>query len=110
VAVLAGVVSLAVFGLLHHPSVLQEGVTLARVGAAALSTALTGSVLLVLRSSHAPTGATTLIVSLGLLETLDDLVMVMIGIILLTVVGWAINRVSGVPVPVWSAERSGTHG
>lgn len=110
VAVLAGVVSLAIFGLLNHPSVLQEGVTLARVGAGALSTALTGSVLLVLRSSHAPTGATTLIVSLGLLETLDDLVMLVIGVVLLTVVGWVINRVSGVPVPVWSAESSGTHG
>jgi hypothetical protein len=45
VAILAGAFSLAIFGLLHHPSVLTEGVTLARVGAGALSVALTGAVL-----------------------------------------------------------------
>jgi CBS domain-containing membrane protein len=42
VAILAGALSLAVFGLLGNPSILQEGVTLARVGAGALSVALTG--------------------------------------------------------------------
>ena len=57
VAILAGALSLAVFGLLDHPSVLAEGVTLARTGAAALSLALTGAVLLLLRSSHSPSGA-----------------------------------------------------
>lgn len=46
---------LAVFGLLDHPSILAEGVTLARTGAAALSLALTGAILLLLRSSHPPT-------------------------------------------------------
>jgi len=68
VAILAGVLSLALFGLLDKPSLLQEGVTLARVGAATLSTAVTGAVLLLLRSSHPPAGATVLIVSLGLLQ------------------------------------------
>jgi hypothetical protein len=42
VAILAGALSLAVFGLLGNPSILQEGVTLARVVAGALSVALTG--------------------------------------------------------------------
>jgi CBS domain-containing membrane protein len=65
VAVLAGALSLAVFGLLDHPSVLQEGVTLMRIGAAAFSMALTGAVLLLLRSSHPPAGASVLIVSLA---------------------------------------------
>jgi hypothetical protein len=40
-----------------------------------------------LKSSHPPTGATTLIVSLGLLRTPREMVMLMIGVILLTVVG-----------------------
>ena len=39
VAILAGALSLAVFGLLDHSSILTEGVTLARTGAAALSLA-----------------------------------------------------------------------
>ena len=103
VAILAGALSLAIFGLLDHPSVLQEGVTLARVGAAALSVALTGAVLLLLRSSHPPTGATTLIVSLGLLQTPHEMVVLMLGVVLLTVVGWIINRAAGVPVPAWAA-------
>ena len=38
VAILAGVLALALFGLLDNPSVLQEVVTLARVGAATFST------------------------------------------------------------------------
>ena len=57
VAVLAGALCLALFGLLDDPSILQVGVTLARSGAAALSLALTGAVLLLLRASHPPSGA-----------------------------------------------------
>ena len=104
VAILAGALSLAVFGLLDHPSILAEGVTLARTGAAALSVALTGAVLLLLRSLHPPTGATTLIVSLGLLQMPLEIVMLMVGVIILTIAGWSINRALGVPVPVWSAK------
>jgi CBS domain-containing membrane protein len=59
VAVGAGAFALAVFGLLDDPSVLAENVTLARIGAGALSVALTGVVLLFLNSSHPPSGATT---------------------------------------------------
>jgi CBS domain-containing membrane protein len=102
VAVLAGALSLAVFELLDNPSILVEGVTLARIGAAALSLALTGAVLLLLRSSHPPAGATVLIVSLGLLRTPSQMAMIMAGVVLLTVAGWAINRAAGVPMPVWA--------
>ncbi|CAA9463110.1 MAG: hypothetical protein AVDCRST_MAG14-2785 [uncultured Rubrobacteraceae bacterium] len=104
VAILAGALSLAVFGLLDDGSILQEGVTLARIGAGAFSVALTGAVLLLLRSSHPPTGATTLIVSLGFLQTSLEMTMLMVGVVILTVAGWLINRLLGVPVPVWVAK------
>ncbi len=104
VAILAGALSLAVFGLLDHSSILQEGVTLARVGAGALSVALTGAALILLKSSHPPTGATTLIVSLGLLQTPREMAELMIGIVLLTIAGWIINRATGVPVPLWAGK------
>jgi len=66
--------------------------------------ALTGAVLLLLDSSHPPTGATTLIVSLGFLRTPPEMDALMVGVVLLTVVGWLVNRAAGVPVPLWSAE------
>jgi CBS domain-containing membrane protein len=104
VAVLTGALTLVSFGLLDHPSVLQEGMTLMRIGAAALSMALTGTVLLLLRASHPPAGASVLIVSLGFFHRPIDMLMLMVGVVVLTVVGWVINRAVGVPVPVWSAD------
>lgn len=103
VAILAGFLSLAVFGLLDNPSILTEGITLVRVGAAALSLALTGAVLLLLRASHPPAGATVLIVSLGLLKTPPELGAIAVGVVILTVAGWVINRAFKVPMPMWSS-------
>lgn len=104
VAILAGALSLWVFGLLNDPSILVEGVTLARVGAGAFSVALTGAVQILLRASHPPAGATVLIVSLGLLQTPTEMGMIAAGIVLVTVAGLAINRLFGVPMPLWSAK------
>ncbi|MFL6186272.1 MAG: HPP family protein [Actinomycetes bacterium] len=56
VGIVAGVAAIAVFGLLYAPSVLEAGVTLARVGAAALSLALVALALPPLRASHPPAG------------------------------------------------------
>ena len=103
VAVLAGALCLALFGLLDDPSILVEGVTPLRIGAAALSLALTGAVLLLLRASHPPAGATVLIVSLGLLTKPSEMTMIMVGVVILSVTGWVINRAFGVPVPAWAS-------
>ncbi len=108
VAVLAGALCLALFGLLDDPSILQEGVTLARVAAAALSLALTGAVLLMLRASHPPAGATVLIVSLGLLRTPTEMGAIVVGVALLTVAAWIFNRAFGVPMPLWAAKEGGS--
>ena len=61
--------------------------------------------MLLLRSSHPPAGATVLIVSLGLLQTLREMADLMVGVVLLTVVGWIVNRAVGVPVPLWAAKE-----
>jgi CBS domain-containing membrane protein len=103
VAVLAGALCLALFGLLDDPSILVEGVTLLRIGVVALSLALAGAVLLLLRASHPPAGATVLIVSLGLLKTPTELTMIMVGVAILIVAGWVINRALGTPVPAWAS-------
>lgn len=102
IGAVAGYLSLAIFGLLDVGPALVVGVTWARVGAAALSLALTSGVMVWLRVPHPPAGATTLIVSLGLLTTIPKLGVLMLGVILLLVQGFAINRLAGVPYPLWS--------
>ena len=105
VGILAAALSLAVFGLLDEQSAFEEGVTLARVGAVALSVAITGGVLRLLRAAHPPAGATTIIVSSGLLADGDQMLAVAIGVLIVTAAGWALNRAMGVPAPRWAAPR-----
>jgi CBS-domain-containing membrane protein len=98
----AAVASLAVFGLLDDPSAYVQGVTPARIAAVALSVALTGGLLRLLRAAHPPAGATTIIVSSGLLAKPHQLVAVAAGVALITAAGWGLNRLMGVPAPVWA--------
>ena len=106
-AVGAGVafVWLNVFGLVHEPSAIAEGFTAERVACVALSLAFTGGILRLLRAAHPPAGATTVIVSIGLLTTWDDLLILFAGVALLTMSAWTLNRLLGVPAPLWSAPR-----
>ncbi|MEA2170394.1 MAG: hypothetical protein QOF76_3694 [Solirubrobacteraceae bacterium] len=105
VGVGAGALSLAIFGLVNAPSLYIVGVTPERIGAVALSVGLTGGVLRVLRSAHPPAGATTIIVASGLLATAHKMGVLMIGVALLTLAGWLLNRLFGVPAPRWRAPR-----
>jgi hypothetical protein len=102
-ALLAGYASLAMFGLLHAPSVIDQGVTTSRIGAAAVSLALTGLVAHLLKATHPPAGATTLIVSLGLLKTPHQLVLMFVAILVVTAVSWLVNAGVGTRAPLWSS-------
>ena len=53
------------------------------------------------RVSHPPAGATTLIVSLGIISQPKELVIIEVAVILLTAQAFAINRLAGVPYPLW---------
>ncbi|MGH9113995.1 MAG: HPP family protein [Acidimicrobiales bacterium] len=108
VGVLAGYLALAVFGLTGDAPALVEGVTGARVGAAALSLGLTSAVMVWLRVPHPPAGATTLIVSLGILHEPDQLAILMVAVVLLTAQAYVINHLAGVDYPVWSPHPSRT--
>ena len=46
-----------------------------------------------------------MIVSLGFLQTPREMAMLMIGVVVPTEPGWAINRALGVPMPSWSAKE-----
>jgi hypothetical protein len=102
VALLAGYGFLLGCGLAHRPSAVQEGVRASRILAAAGSLAVTALILFVLRTPHPPAGATTLIVSLGLLSTVPQLLVAAAAVLLVTAVDWLFNRIVGAGMPVWS--------
>lgn len=102
VGAVAGWVSLAAFGLLDAGPALATGVDLGRVGAAALSLGLTSGFMVLLRVPHPPAGATTLIISLGILRTPAQLVVLMSAVVLLVLQAIAINRLAGLDYPLWA--------
>lgn len=97
----AGYLALVMFGLTDDAPALATSVTGARIGAAAVSLALTSAVMVWMRAPHPPAGATTLIVSLGILRELDQLSILMLAVVLLTLQGFAINRLAGIDYPIW---------
>ena len=105
IGVLAGYGSLVAFGLLDAGPALAEGVTAARVGAAALSLGATAGLMAWLRFPHPPAGATTLIVSLGILVEPLQLAALMVAVVAIVLQGLLINRLAGIAYPLWAARE-----
>jgi len=101
IGALAGYLALVVFGLTEAAPAFETGVSAARVGAAAVSLGLTAGLMVWFRVPHPPAGATTLIVSLGILHTPGQLSVLMLAVVLLTVQGLVINRLAGIDYPLW---------
>lgn len=106
IGAVAGYVSLLVFGLAEAAPALSSSVTLPRVGAAALSLGLTAGLMVWFRVPHPPAGATTLIVSLGILRTPGQLAVLMLAVTALTIQGLIINRLAGIDYPAWAPRDS----
>lgn len=106
----AGYLSLVVFGLTEAAPALATQVTGNRVGAAALSLALTSGLMVWLKVPHPPAGATTLIVSLGILRTPFQLAVLMLAVVLLTIQGFVINRAAGIDYPIWAPRKQRSSG
>lgn len=102
IGVLAGYFSLVVTGLTMAGPALAVGVTWPRVIAAALSLGLTSGLMVLLKSPHPPAGATTLIISLGILTKPWQLLLLLVAVVLLTLQALAINRLAGIPYPLWN--------
>jgi CBS-domain-containing membrane protein len=83
------------------PFGIHPGVHGPRVLAAALSLSATGALMALFQVSHPPAGATTLIVSLGIISQPKELVIIEVAVILLTTQAFAINRLAGIPYPLW---------
>jgi CBS-domain-containing membrane protein len=103
---ICGYVAFALTVASSPPFGMNPGVHGPRLLAAALSLSATGALMALLRVSHPPAGATTLIVSLGIISQPKELVIIEAAVILLTVQAFAINRLAGIPYPVWSKHKS----
>jgi CBS domain-containing membrane protein len=105
IGVLTGYLSLVITGLTAAGPALTVGVTWPRVLAAALSLGLTSGLMVLFKSPHPPAGATTLIISLGILTKPWQLLLLMIAVVLLTGQAIAINRLAGIPYPLWNPKE-----
>jgi CBS domain-containing membrane protein len=72
-----------------------------RILASALALALTGAIMVMLHVNHPPAGATTMIVSLGILAKPEYLVIIEIAVVLLAAQAFVINRLAGLQYPIW---------
>lgn len=91
------------------PFATQGGIHGPRVLAAALSLSATGALMAWFRVSHPPAGATTLIVSLGIISQPRELLIIEVAVVLLTAQALGINRLAGLPYPLWKTSKpSGT--
>jgi len=101
IGLICGYAAFALTVAFSPPFGLHPGVHGPRVLAAALSLSATGAIMALFRVSHPPAGATTLIVSLGIISQPKELVIIEVAVILLTAQAFAINRLAGVPYPLW---------
>lgn len=103
IGIVCGYLALLAVGLQDAPANLND-VTWPRAGAAAISLSLTAAMMALLKAPHPPAGATTLIVSLGVLHTPPQLGIMMAGVCALVVQGLVVNRLAGVDYPLWQAK------
>jgi CBS-domain-containing membrane protein len=102
IGIVCGYAALWIFGLQHAPPAMVTGVSAARVGAAALSLAATGAAMILLKAAHPPAGATTLIISLGIVTRPLHLIVIEVAVAILTLQAVVINRLAGIPYPLWA--------
>ena len=88
-------------GAANLPFGVHPGVYWPRILAAALSLSATGALMVLMRADHPPAGATTLIVSLGIISKPKALVIIEVAVFLLVAQAIVINRLAGLPYPLW---------
>ena len=101
IGILCGYGSLVVMGLEHAGSGVDAGIGLRRLFAVALSLGVTAFLMVLLKVAHAPAGATTLIVSLGIITRPWHLLVIEIAVALLCLQAVAFNRLAGLKYPLW---------
>jgi CBS domain-containing membrane protein len=101
IGLICGYAAFAITAGFGPPFATHGGAHAPRVLAAALSLAVTGVLMALFRVSHPPAGATTLIVALGIISHPKELVVIEVAVVLLTAQAFVINRIAGIPYPLW---------
>lgn len=101
IGLVCGYAAFAMTGAATIPFGVHAGVYWPRIVAAALSLSATGAFMVLLRAGHPPAGATTLIVSLGIISKPKELVIIEVAVLLLVAQALVINRMAGLPFPIW---------
>lgn len=104
IGILCGYGSLVLLGLQRAGSEMSDIISIRRLFAVALSLAATAFFMVLLRVAHAPAGATTLLVSLGLITQPFHLLVIEIAVALLCVQAIVINRLVGLKYPLWTGK------
>lgn len=97
----SGYLALVVFGLQGTPPDIFD-LSLLRVGAVILALTVAFGLMVGLGFPHAPAGASAMIVALGIIKTPLDLSIMVLAVVLVVISAFAINRLAGIDVPVWS--------
>jgi CBS domain-containing membrane protein len=103
IGLICGYAAFVLTGAGALPFGVHEGIFWPRILAAALSLSTTGAFMVLLNVSHPPAGATTLIVSLGIISKPRELLIIEVAVFLLVAQALIINRLAGLPYPIWSA-------
>ena len=104
IGVIMGYLSLVVTSQTNRPNAIIEGMTFMRIISVSMSTGLTCGLMKLFNLGHPPAGATTLIISLGLLKSIRDVSIMMVSVVILTVEAYILNRLfrKDVIYPLWS--------
>eukprot|EP01084_Bolivina_argentea_P213262 362250_1 len=104
VGIVMAIIALLITGLFGAPPIWVAGFDIARIICSALSVALTCFVMILLQVEHPPAAATTLIVSLGILNTPIQWACMVGAVLLITILAFCINRLfrKDVIYPLWN--------
>jgi len=103
IGIICGYAAFVVTGAGAVPFGVHPGIFWPRILAAALSLSATGAFMVLFEVSHPPAGATTLIISLGIISKPRELVIIEVAVFLLVAQALVINRLAGLPYPLWNA-------
>jgi len=108
IGLVCGYIAFRASGVPVWTAMMKEGFDFRPVVAASVSLAVTAALMILLHASHPPAGATTLIVSLGLITNITDLAVIETAVLVITAQAFCVNRLAGLPYPVWRGPSSST--